>query len=69
MSMLKSGVCEMSSVKCLMLRLILGWDMLNNFCFHGFAKMSLFMAENDNEVFLTAEPSSVSGPIMELVPS
>ena len=41
----------------------------DNFCFHGFAKMSLIMAENDNEVFLTAEPSSVSGTVMELVPS
>ena len=27
--------------------------MLNNFCFHGYAKMSLFMAENVNDFFWT----------------
>ena len=25
------------------------WDMLNNFCFHVYAEMSLFMGENVNE--------------------
>ena len=49
------------------------WDMLNNFCFHVYAQMLMFMGENDNGYFLTdfltATPSSVSGPIIELVPS
>ena len=46
------------------------WDMLNNFCFHVYAQMSLFVGENDNAYFLTAAapPSPVSGPIIELVP-
>ena len=43
-------------------------DMLNNFSFHVYAQMLLFMGENDN-AFLTAEPSPVGGPIIELVPS
>ena len=45
------------------------WDMLNNFCFHVHAQMSLFMDENVNGFFLTAPPSPVSEPIIELVPS
>ena len=44
------------------------WEMLNNFCFHVYAQMSLLMGENDN-VFLTAGPWPVSEPIIELVPS
>ena len=44
--------------------------MLNNFCFQVYAQMSLFVGENDNGYFLTAAaPCSVSGPIIELVPS
>ena len=27
------------------------WDMLNNFCFHVYAQMSLFMGENVNAFF------------------
>ena len=27
------------------------WDMLNNFCFHVYAQMSLFMGENDHAFF------------------
>ena len=41
MSMLKSGICEMSSVKC---------EMSNAYidpCFHVYAQMLLFMGEND----------------------
>jgi len=45
------------------------WDMLNNFCFHVYAQMSLFMDVNVNAFFLTATPSPVSEPIIELVPS
>ena len=46
------------------------WDMLNNFCFHVYAQMSLFVGENDNAYFLTAGgPLPVSEPIIELVPS
>ena len=47
------------------------WDMLNNFCFHVYAQMSLFIDVNVNGFFLTAAagPSPVSQPIIELVPS
>ena len=45
------------------------WVMLNNFCFHVYAQMSLFMGVNDNGYFLTPTPSPVSEPIIELVPS
>ena len=47
------------------------WDMLNNFGFHVYAQMSLFVGENDNAYFLTAAagPLPVSEPIIELVPS
>ena len=45
------------------------WDMLNNFCFHVYAQMLMFMGENDNGYFWTSSPSPVSGPIIELVPS
>ena len=44
------------------------WDMLNNFCFHVYAQMSLFMGENGNDFFWTS-PSPVTKPIIELVPS
>ncbi len=27
------------------------WDMLNNFCFHVYAQMLLFIGENDNDFF------------------
>ena len=45
------------------------WDMLNNFSFHVYAQMSLFMGEIDNAFFLTATPCPVSEAIIELVPS
>ena len=45
------------------------WDMLNNFCFHVYAQMLMFMGENDNGYFLTTTPSPVSEAIIELVPS
>ena len=47
------------------------WDMLNNFRFHVYAQMLLFMDENVNPFFLTDffTPSPVSEPIIELVPS
>ena len=32
------------------------WDMRNNFCFHVYAQMSLFVGENCNAYFLTAAP-------------
>ena len=44
------------------------WDMLNNFCFHVYAQMSLFMGVNVNGIFLTS-PLPVTAPIIELVPS
>ena len=38
------------------------WDMLNNFCFHVYAQMSLFVAvgENVNAFFWTAPPPASS---------
>ena len=45
---------------------------LNNFCFHVYAQKSLFIGENDNEVFwtaATASPSPVTFEFIELVPS
>ena len=32
------------------------WDMLNNFCFHVYAQMTLFMGENVNGFFLPQDP-------------
>ena len=62
--------CRMSHVTCLMSNAYVDpWDMLNNFCFHVHAQMSLFMDENVNGFFLTPAPSPVSEPIIELVPS
>ena len=62
--------CRMSHVTCLMSNAYVDpWDMLNNFCFHVYAQMSLFMGENDNAFFWTAAAGPVSGPIIELVPS
>ena len=62
--------CRMSHVTCLMSNAYVDpWDMLNNFCFHVYAEMSLFMGENVNVFFLTATPSPVTTPIIELVPS
>ena len=60
----------MSHVTCLMSNAYVDpWDMLNNFCFHVYAQMSLFMGVNGNGFFLTPGPSPVSQPIIELVPS
>ena len=60
MSMLKSGICEMSSVKCQMSNAYVDpWGLLKKFCFHVYGQMSLFICENDR----------VSGPIIELDPS
>ena len=62
--------CHMSHVTCLMSNAYVDpWDMLNNFCFHVYAQMSLFMDENVNAFFLTPAPLPVSGTIIELVPS
>ena len=64
--------CHMSHVTCLMSNAYVDpWDILNNFCFHVYAQMSLFMDVNVNAFFLTAAagPSPVSEPIIELVPS
>ena len=42
--------CRMSHVTCLMSNAYVDpWDMLNNFCFHVYAQMSLFMGENGND--------------------
>ena len=61
--------CRMSHVTCLMSNAYVDpWDMLNNFCFHVYAQMLLFMDENVNGFFLTG-PLPVSEPIIELVPS
>ena len=60
--------CHMSHVTCLMSNAYVDpWDMLNNFCFHVYAQMSLFMGENDNAFLTWSCP--VSEPIIELVPS
>ena len=49
--------CRMSHVTCLMSNAYVDpWDMLNNFCFHVYAQMSLFMGENDNVFFLQPHP-------------
>ena len=70
MSICDYVICRMSHVTCLMSNAYVDpWDMLNNFCFHVYAQMSLFMGENVNAFFLTAGPSPVSQPIIELVPS
>ena len=63
--------CRMSHVTCLMSNAYIDpWDMLNNFCFHVYAQMSLFMGVNVNAFFLTpAPPLPVSEAIIELVPS
>ena len=63
--------CRMSHVTCLMSNAYVDpWDMLNNFCFHVYAQMSLFMGVNVNDFFLTAAaPLPVTNPIIELVPS
>ena len=53
--------CRMSHVTCLMSNAYVDpWDMLNNFCFHVYAQMSLFMGENVNDFFLTSGPSPVT---------
>ena len=94
MSMLKSDICQMSSVicqissvkcqmssfkcqvsnvKCQMLNAYVDpWEMMNNFWFHVYAQMSLFIGENDNGFFGTSSLSSSSPvplPFIELVPS
>ena len=44
--------CRMSHVTCLMSNAYVDpWDMLNNFCFHVYAQMSLFMDVNVNGFF------------------
>ena len=44
--------CRMSHVTCLMSNAYVDpWDMLNNFCFHVYAQMSLFMDVNVNAFF------------------
>ena len=46
--------CHISHVTCHMSNAyayVDPWDMLNNFCFHVYAQMSLFMGENDNAFF------------------
>ena len=46
------------------------WDMLNYFCFHVYAQMSLFIGENGNDFFWTSSsPSPVTLEFIELVPS
>ena len=48
---------QISHVTCLMSNgYVDPWDMLNNFCFNVYSQMSLFMGENDNEVFLPQVP-------------
>ena len=62
MSMLKSGICEMSSVKCQMSNAYVDpWDMINFFSFHVYAQMSLFMEIKCNHChvfFLQPPPQS-----------
>ena len=46
--------CHMSHCACHMSNAYVdSWDMLNNFCFHVYAQMLLFMDENVNGFFLT----------------
>ena len=46
------GTGSLANVTCLMSNAYVDpWDMLNNFCFHVYAQMSLFMGENDNAFF------------------
>ena len=64
--------CHMSHVTCHMSNAYVDpWAMLNNFCFHVYAQMSLFMGEKCNDYFLTqfwpsSSPLPVSEPIIEL---
>ena len=66
-----SGICEMSSVKChlsakcqMSNACVDPGDMLNNFCFHVYAQMLLFMGH-----FLTPTSPVTGAAIIELVPS
>ena len=44
--------CAISHVTCHMSNAYVdSWDMLNNFCFHVYAQMSLFMGVNENAFF------------------
>ena len=44
--------CRMSHVTCLMSNAYVDpWDMMNNFCVHVYAQMSLYMGENVNAFF------------------
>ena len=69
--------CCLSHVACLMSNAYVDpWAMLNNFRFHVYAQMLLFMDVNVNAFFLTdfltaaaAAPSPVSFEFIELVPS
>ena len=68
--------CRMLHVTCHMSNAYVDpWAMLNNFCFHVYAQMSLFNGEKCNGYFLTQfltpppPPLPVSEPIIELVPS
>ena len=79
MSMLKCGICEMSSVKCQMSSVKCQMWNVNCLCWSlGHAEQLLFSCLCSNVAvdgwkyqwfFLTASPCPVSGPIIELVPS
>ena len=64
MSICDYATCHMSHVTCHMSNAYVDpWDMLNNFSFHVYAQMLMFMGENDNGLFWTSLPSPVTGLI------
>ena len=61
--------CHMSHVTCLMSNAYVDpCDMPNNFCFHVYAQMSLFMGVNVNGFIATSTPSPVTNPIAYVDP-
>ena len=39
------------------------WDMLNNFCFHVYARKSLFIGENNNAFYFGTSASTNPSPV------
>ena len=49
--------CHITHVKCHMSNAYVDpWDMLNNFCFHLYGQILLFIGENDNDFFGPQDP-------------
>ncbi len=60
--------CRMSHVTCLMLNAYVDpLDMLNNFCFHVYDQMLMFMGENDNSYFFTTSATATPLHVSEAI--